>query len=133
METYSKSKKLDSFGERVQHWERVINLWKKNIWLGYGLNNFHSLSEDYPGKDKKLYNEHSFILGILGEQGLIGLVILFILIIKISLIKSENIFICLSFISMLIFDKFDYSYTFWIGISCLIPILIYKSNSNKFS
>ena len=57
---------------RVQYWPAAVQLWLASPWVGQGLASFSML---FYGREVSGGHPHNFVLEILAEQGLIGLVL----------------------------------------------------------
>ncbi len=62
---------------RVQYWPAAVQLWLASPWVGQGLAGFSML---FYGREIAGGHPHNFVLEILAEQGLIGLVLFFVFI-----------------------------------------------------
>lgn len=88
-----------SFMERIYRWVAAVRMIPDNLYTGFGPGNFYnfyqtytlSTFETYVSDNPEKSGVHNYFLMVLVEQGLIGLIIFFMLIIGIF-IKGEQIY-----------------------------------------
>jgi|TARA_Y100000294_G_scaffold83649_1_gene78494 O-antigen ligase len=121
------SKIYNRLGLRKQIYDFAIDTWKDHKWVGIGIGSFSPHQRFGQG-----FNTHNFLLSVLVEQGLIGIV--FILIFSIMMIiymKSwTGSMMLVLFPLTLIFDDLSWSYIFPVYLSILLGICFYYSYDN---
>ncbi len=119
-----------SLGLRAQIYDFAIETWEKNPWLGIGIGSFSKHQTFGTG-----FNTHNFLLSIIVEHGLIGILFVsfFVLILIFKMKSWTGSVVIMIFPLTLMFDDLSWSYIFPVYLSFLIGVLIYYSVKNKFS
>ena len=111
--------------ERKLLYKFAINTLKDNPWVGIGIGVFSNIQPFGAGK-----HTHNFILGILVEQGVIGMTFMLVLfLVLVAQMKSwigSFMLICVPL--TLIFDDLSWSYIFPMYASVLMGICFYYSS-----